>query len=265
VKGDRGYRAIGTFHDLGDRTHEVVVDFPTDGATLDAYRTAWSPHVFRDSFRTHPHPEMVYDHRTGTANVIGEAVRAESLSDRARIVGQFEDFDRKPRAGQAFREIKDGTLPGFSFYFTDARGHPFRSRGRRGARYTRARLEDFGPVKHPSIPGAVAVGIRADLLTRPGWQRGLLPFELEMIGEMSDRQIDVLLDHLQGPDPLTLSRSRAVRREEGRRAAVAIVAEKRAEERSGLRQLAYDSAEPGDAIRYIEDVLARARQRRGGL
>jgi phage head maturation protease len=159
---ESGYRAtgVGVVHDVDDRTHRVAVDFPTDGVTTDGYRTAWAPHVFRRSFEEHPHPEMVYDHQTGSVNVIGRAVRCESLSTRARLVGAFEDFRAKPKAKRAFNEIKDGTLPGFSFYYTQGRTRPHPSR--RGAEvFESARMEDFGPVHHPSIPGAVATGIRS--------------------------------------------------------------------------------------------------------
>lgn len=156
---DSGFRATGTVHDVD--SHGLAVDFFTDGRTPDLYLTAWSPHVFRDSFREHPHPEVVLDHKTGSANVIGRTVRAESLSDRARLVGAFDDFSVKPNAERAYRGILDGTYPGFSFWFTRAQHQPLE--GVRGAkRYTRARLEDWGPVRRPAIKGQQLVGIRSE-------------------------------------------------------------------------------------------------------
>ncbi|HWE56502.1 MAG TPA: hypothetical protein VG435_13385, partial [Acidimicrobiales bacterium] len=92
--------------------------------------------------------------------VIGEAVRCESLSDRARVVGRFEPFHRKPMAERAFREIKDGTLPGFSFAFKQGRATPH-PRVKGAVVYRSARMENWGPVHRPSIPGAVATGIRS--------------------------------------------------------------------------------------------------------
>jgi hypothetical protein len=154
-------------HDVDDRTHRVAVDIPTDGETRDGYQSVWSPHVFRDSFRRIPNPPLVYNHQRGSENVIGRAVKAESLPDRARLIGAFDDFGVKPRARRAFDQIRSGEMPGFSFEFGRPTElvplplvRPLRP-GDQPARYLSTTMVHFAPVFSPAIVGAVATGLRS--------------------------------------------------------------------------------------------------------
>lgn len=146
----------GTVHDVDEAKHEVVVEFPHE--VMDSYKTDWAQHCFRDSFGK-ALPVMLWNHNPN--ELIGHATSAESLGSRSRIVNQFSDFDSVPRAKQAFAQIRDGDVPGFSFHFRNAKSiaHPT-ERGAR--RFTQADMLENSPVTFPSIPGAQAVGIRAE-------------------------------------------------------------------------------------------------------
>lgn len=154
---DEGYRDIGTaeVHDVDDGKHQVAVDFPI---VIDSYRSDFGPSAFEEGFRQQM-PAMCANHNQD--NLIGHAVSAQSLPNLHRLVGQFSDFDDVPQARRAFAHVRDGDYPGFSFHFV--RGESIKHPNVRGAmRYTKARMIEFGPVLAPSIPGAIATGLRSE-------------------------------------------------------------------------------------------------------
>lgn len=185
---EEGYRAdLGHVHDVDDKTHEVVVEFPHE--VLDSYRTDWGRGCFDESFGRRP-PVMVFNHNPDL--VIGSAAKAEGLREVSRIVGRFADFDEVPRARETFSLVRDGHMPGWSFHYRNGRSvaHP-NIRGAR--RYVKADMLEFGPVTFPSIPGAKHVGIRSeeDTLTVPTLSEIL---ELKASGLLADDGIRALLE-----------------------------------------------------------------------
>lgn len=156
---EEGYRALGSAEvaDVDDGRHEVVVDFPHE--VMDDYRTDWARGCWDESL-TRSMPPMVWNH--DPSDLIGRAYRSENLGDKTRLVTRFSDFDAVPRAKQAFAQIRDGDVPGFSFHYRQARSiaHP-NVRGAR--RFVTARMMEHSPVMFPSIPGAQAVGIRSNV------------------------------------------------------------------------------------------------------
>lgn len=155
---DEGYRDLGTadVHDVDDGKHQVVVHFPI---VIDSFRSDFGPGAFEEGFRKQL-PVMCTNHNQ--ADLIGHAVSAQSMPDLHEVVGQFSNFDDVPSARRAFAHVRDGDYPGFSFHYVQGKTVPHPS-GQRGAvRYAKARMIEFGPVVSPSIPGAVAVGLRAE-------------------------------------------------------------------------------------------------------
>lgn len=154
---EEGYRTdlatVAPVHDVDD--HQVVVDFPHN--VLDNYRTDWAPGCFDESFAKRL-PVMVWNHNADM--LIGAGVRTENLGDKSRVVQRFANFDAVPQARAAHSMISDGIVPGFSFHFRNGRtvAHP----DVRGARrFLKADMLEVSPVTFPSIPGAIAVGIRS--------------------------------------------------------------------------------------------------------
>lgn len=154
---EEGYRTdlatVAPIHDVDD--HQVVVDFPHE--VMDNYRTDWGRGCWDESFAKRL-PVMVWNHNPDL--LIGAGVRTESLGDRSRVVQRFANFDAVPQARAAHSMIKDEIVPGFSFHFRNGRtvAHP----DVRGARrFVKADMLEVSPVTFPSIPGAVAVGIRS--------------------------------------------------------------------------------------------------------
>lgn len=150
-----GFRSIGTVHDVDDRRHSVIVEFPHE--TLDSYRTDFGRDCFRDSFHRQL-PVMLREH--DRHSLVGHATKAEVLPHANRIVGQFSSFEDVPLARQTFAQIRDGDLPGWSFHFRNGRAtrHP---NVRSAVRYTKADMPEFSAVTMPSIPGTKTVDIRA--------------------------------------------------------------------------------------------------------
>lgn len=152
---DSGFRTAGTFHDIDERRHRAVVEFPHD--VLDTYDTSFSPDCFRESF-ARKLPVMLREH--DKHKLIGHAVSAEALRHANRIVGQFSDFDAVPLAKQTFAQIRDGDLPGWSFQFKNA-SHVPHPTVRSAKRYVRGDMPEFSAVAFPSIPGTRTVDIRS--------------------------------------------------------------------------------------------------------
>lgn len=155
---DEGWRAdagsLALVHDVDGR--HVVLDFPTDGLTPDNYRTAWSPHVFAASFQANPRVPYLLNH--DPSQIIGSAVRAESLADRARVVNRFAST---PRADEVHALIREGHLPGASFHFRNGLAEAVP--GLRGVkRYVKADFLESSSVTFPAIKGAGVAGIRSD-------------------------------------------------------------------------------------------------------
>jgi phage head maturation protease len=155
---DEGYRddvAYANVHDLDEQHHQVAVDFPHE--VLDGHRTSWGTGCFDESFAKKL-PIMLWQHIP--SEPIGKGVRAEGLGRVSRVVGQFSDFDAVPRARQAFAQLRDGDLPGWSFHYRNARSVPHPN-VRSARRFTKAEMLEFSPVSFPSIPGTTTSGLRS--------------------------------------------------------------------------------------------------------
>jgi phage head maturation protease len=148
-----GYRSVdATIHDVDDKAHLVAVDYPI---ILDSYRSDFGPSCFEDGWRQSL-PPMHVDHDPVAR--VGRAIKGQSLSDRHRVVGQF---DKGPRALRAFEDVRNGVFPGWSFYYHGGQLVPHPS-GQSGAvRVTKATMGEFGPVRHPAIPGTRVAGLRS--------------------------------------------------------------------------------------------------------
>lgn len=159
---DEGYRAdlaMASVHDIDDGKHEVLVSFPHN--RLDTYRTDWAPGCWDESFADRL-PAMVWNHNADL--IIGRGSAAQTLPDRTELRGQYADFDAVPKAREAWALERDHMIPGWSFHYRDGRSveHPTIRNARR---FTKARMLEFSPVTFPSIPGASAVGLRAEEAT----------------------------------------------------------------------------------------------------
>ena len=156
---EEGYRAdiaLAHIQDVDDGKHQVLVAFPHN--KLDTYRTDWAPGCWDESFADRL-PAMVWNHNPDL--IIGRGVAAQTMPDRTELRGQYASFDDVPKAREAYALERDHMIPGWSFHFREGQSveHPT-IRGAR--RFTKARMLEFSPVTFPSIPGAVAVGLRAE-------------------------------------------------------------------------------------------------------
>lgn len=146
----------GGVRDVDDSKRQVLVSFPWE--TLDSYRTDFE----RSSFDEHLQqslPIMCWQHQR--SEPIGRAKEWQKTDKANEFVAGFSDFDAVPRARQAFAQIRDGELTDFSYGFDRAQSAPHPDV--RGAiRFTKARMAEISPVSVGSIPGAVAIGIRAE-------------------------------------------------------------------------------------------------------
>lgn len=152
---EEGFRSLGAVHDVDDGRHEVVVEFPHD--VLDSYNTSWRAGCFTDSLRESL-PPLVWNH--DLSDLIGRAYKYEADGQRTRLFTKFSDFDAVPRARQVFAQIRDGDVPGFSFHFRSGQTRPHPTQ-RNAREFIKARMIEHSAVTAPSIPGAVAVGIRS--------------------------------------------------------------------------------------------------------
>lgn len=156
---EEGYRAdlaVADVHDIDDTNHTVAVDFPHE--VLDGYRTDWGRGCWDESFAQRL-PVMVVNHDPNS--LIGSGLRAENLGSKSRLIGRFADFNEVPKARETFSLVRDGHYPGWSFHYIDGRTVPHPNI-RSARRFVKAKMLEFSPVPFPSIPGAVAVGLRSD-------------------------------------------------------------------------------------------------------
>jgi HK97 family phage prohead protease len=148
--------AEGGVRDVDDAKRQVLVSFPWE--VVDSYKTDFSRSAF-DDYLNATKPIMCWQHqRTEPIGRVREWTKTDTANE---FVAGFSDFDAVPRAHQAFAQIRDGELTDFSYGFDQAQSmaHP----STRGAiRFTKARMPEISPVSVGSIPGAVAVGIRAE-------------------------------------------------------------------------------------------------------
>jgi HK97 family phage prohead protease len=171
---DEGYRfdaKVVDMDDAGDE-HRAVLEFPTNDTDTDTYKTGWRSGVFAESFKKRL-PVMLANHNQDM--LIGSAVTAESLGDRARIVNRFANFAKVPKAEEVHSLMADGHYPGASFHFRNAKSvqHP----NVRGARlFVQADMLETSPVVFPSIGGAKITDVRSeeDTLTIPTIEEILL-------------------------------------------------------------------------------------------
>jgi len=149
---DAGSRAVNVeLHDFDDKRHMVAVDIPI---VIDSYKSDFGPGAFAEGWRRSL-PQMHVDHG---ATSVGRAVSAESLSDRHRLLGRF---DETTPALRAFADVRDGVYPGWSFQYVDGQMVPHPSGRRSVVRITKATMREFGPVWRPAIPDTRLVGIRS--------------------------------------------------------------------------------------------------------
>jgi HK97 family phage prohead protease len=156
-----GYRAVPTnIYDLDDAAHKVAVSLPHE--TLDSYGTDFQAGCFKESFERHL-PDMLGEH--DPSQHLGHAVRAEVRSQDNLIIGQFDPFDVNPTAARYFRDLQDGRVKNWSFWFREGEyvRHPHVPNG---LRYVKATMEEFSATKRPAIPGTRTLGIRSALDTR---------------------------------------------------------------------------------------------------
>lgn len=157
---EEGYRFDAKVVDMDDHgdEHRAVLEFPTNDHDVDTYKTGWRSGVFTESFAKRK-PVMLFNHNADM--LIGSAVSAESLGDRARVVNRFADFAKVPKAEEAHSLMRDGHFPGASFHFRNARSvaHP----NVRGARlFVSADMLETSPVVFPSIGGAKITDVRSE-------------------------------------------------------------------------------------------------------
>lgn len=146
----------GQVRDVDDGKRQVLVSFPWE--TLDSYNTDFDRAAF-DEHLQQALPIMVWQHVR--SEPIGRAKEWQKTQAANEFVAGFSDFDAVPRARQAFSQLRDGELTDFSYGFDRAKSMPHPSI--RGAvRFSSARMAEISPVSVGSIPGAVAVGIRAE-------------------------------------------------------------------------------------------------------
>lgn len=146
---------VGEVRDVDESKRQVLVTIPHE--RLDTYRTDFSREAFRDSFAQRL-PKMAWMHQA--TEPIGHATRADVTDKANELVAQFSDFDACPRARQAFTQIRDKDITDFSFGFANAEGAPHPTE--KGAiRFRKATMREISPVMTGSIPGAVALGVRA--------------------------------------------------------------------------------------------------------
>lgn len=146
----------GQVRDVDDGKRQVLVSIPWE--VLDTYNTDFERSAF-DEFLGQRMPVMCWQHQR--SEPIGRAVSSSKSTAANEFVAQFSDFDAVPRARQAFAQIRDKEITDFSFGFDQAKSIPHPSV--RGAiRFTHARMPELSPVTIGAIPGAVAVGIRAE-------------------------------------------------------------------------------------------------------
>lgn len=158
-EGIRSFALEGETHDVDEKNHTVVVDFPFE--RLDTYRSDFGK-GWCDEYLAAHRPVMVVHHNP--RDLIGRMVPGgyQNLGNRAQIKGGFSDFDSVPLAKEYFAHIRDDEIPGWSYHYRNGRGIPHPSGQRAAVRYTKADMPEFGPTPFPAIPGAGAVGLRSE-------------------------------------------------------------------------------------------------------
>jgi phage head maturation protease len=152
------YRAVvdGEVRDVDESKRQVQVVIPHE--RIDTYNTDFARDCFRASFEQRL-PKMAWMHIP--TEPIGHAIRAQITGSANELIAQFSDLDAVPRARQAFTQIRDGDITDFSFGFD--RAVPMAHPEKKGAiRFREARMKEISPVMTGSVPGAVAVGVRAE-------------------------------------------------------------------------------------------------------
>jgi len=178
-------------HDVDDGRHELAVDFPI---TIDSHQSDFGPSCFEEGWK-HQLPPLVVNH--DQSQVIGRAIRAESLPDAHRLIGKFADFNEVPAARVAFSLIRDEIYPGFSFAFSQGVATPHPSGQRSAIRYRSAKMLEYGPVLTPSIPNTRVVGLRSANGTRSDVATDLRALFTRMeINAASDRSQAMLRQQL---------------------------------------------------------------------
>jgi phage head maturation protease len=146
----------GQVRDIDDGKREVLVEIPWE--VIDSYNTDFERSAF-DEFFAQRLPVMCWQHQR--TEPIGRVKDRQATRSAHQFRAGFSDFDAVPRARQAFAQIRDKEIVDFSFGFDQAQSMPHPS-VRGAVRFTRARMPEISPVTIGAIPGAVAVGIRAE-------------------------------------------------------------------------------------------------------
>ena len=164
---DEGVRSIdGQVFDVDDAKHQVAISLPHE--TLDSYGTDFAGPgpgrrgCFAESFERHL-PDMLGEHDPN--QYLGHAVRAEVRAKDNLIIGQFDPLDTNRTAARYFRDIQDGRVKHWSFWFRNGEyvRHPHVPGG---LRYTRCDMEEVSATRRPAIPGTRTLGIRSALGAR---------------------------------------------------------------------------------------------------
>lgn len=146
----------GQVRDVDDGKRQVQVVIPWE--VIDSYNTDFARDCFDEWFAQRM-PVMCWQHQR--TEPIGRVLTRQAGSNAHEMVAQFSDFDAVPRSRQAFAQIRDKEITDFSFGFDQAKSVPHpQTRG--AVRFVRSRMPEISPVTIGSIPGAVAVGIRAE-------------------------------------------------------------------------------------------------------
>lgn len=146
----------GGVRDVDDGKRQVLFSIPFE--VIDSYQTDFQRDAF-DGFLANRLPVMCWQHVR--SEPIGRVVAHQRSASANEFTAQFSDFDAVPRAKQAFSQLRDREITDVSFGFDQAKSIPHPSV--RGAiRFTEARMPEISPVTIGAIPGAVAVGIRAE-------------------------------------------------------------------------------------------------------
>lgn len=148
--------AEGGVRDVDESKREVLVSFPWE--VIDTYNTDFSRDAFDEHLRQSL-PVMCWQHQR--TEPIGRAKHWEKTAAANELIAGFSDFDAVPRARQAFAQIRDKELTDFSYGFDKGKTTPH-PEVRGAVRFTSARMAEISPVSVGSIPGAIAVSIRAE-------------------------------------------------------------------------------------------------------